>query len=107
MKGESSSGLGEGGVRIERREEKRKGEKKGAVKCGGKTWGKETGRREGDEEGEAGEGRWKGSESRVGAGTWRPQIWSPFLYQASAQQINTIQLGFFLFLIDIFESVLT
>lgn len=73
----------------------------------GKKWGKERGRREGDEEGEAGEGRWKGSESRVGAGTWRPQIWSPFLYQASAQQINTIQLGFFLFLIDIFESVLT
>ena len=41
---------------------------------GKKHGGKERGRREGDEEGEAGEVRWKGSESRVGAGTWRPQI---------------------------------
>lgn len=30
---------------------------------------------------------------------------SPLPHHASAWQINTVQLGFFLFLIDIFESV--
>lgn len=46
-------------------------------------------------------------------GKWQPgggwvagdMLWSPLLHQASAWQINTVQLGFFLFLIDIFESV--
>lgn len=68
---------------------------------------KERGRREGDEEGAAGKGRWKESRSGVVAGAKRPPLWSPFLHQASAQQINTGQQGFFHFLIDIFESVLT
>lgn len=49
----------------------------------------------------------EGKQKQGSGGAKRPQLWSPFLQQASAQRINTVQQGFFLFLIDIFESVLT
>lgn len=40
-----------------------------------------------------GGGRKRGAEWGYGQGG--PKLWSPFLCQASAQQMNTVQLGFF------------
>lgn len=61
--------------------------------------------RQADEEAEAGEVRWKEGGSRAREGAWRSNALESFLHQTFAQQTNTVQLCFFLFLIDIFESV--
>lgn len=70
---------------------------------------KQEGRKEAEERGmkKVRQGGVEGKQEQGSERGKRPQLWSPFLHQASAQRINTVQQGFFLFLIDIFESVLT
>lgn len=101
--GEREWGRVKGRKKKERGEQKRGKRETQVVRCEDKT--REKRGRQADEEAEAGEARWKERGSRVGEGAWRSQALESFLHQTFAQQTDTVQLCFFLFLIDIFESV--
>lgn len=101
---ERGSGEESKGERKKERGEQKRGKRETqVVRCEDKT--REKRGRQADEEAEAGEARWKERGSRVGEGAWRSQALESFLHQTFAQQTDTVQLCFFLFLIDIFESV--